>query len=146
MNIKILRARKLPTRTIGQLYINDELFCFTLEDVVREVAGQPVEKWKIKNETAIPVGRYKITMENSPRFGPDTITVNNVVGFSGVRVHSGNNENDTEGCIIVGYKLTPEAMIKFGTTKTALADLKTILKRASGVPNGPPEEIWLTLL
>ena len=139
MNIKILRARKLATRTIGQLYLDDDFFCFTLEDVVREVAGQPVDKWKIKNETAIPVGRYKITLETSPRFGVDTITVNGVSGFTGVRIHSGNNETHTEGCILVGYKLTEDATIKVGTTKTALADLKNIIKRTNG-------EIWLTIL
>ena len=139
MNIKILRARKLPTRTIGQLYIDDNFFCFTLEDVVREVAGQSVDKWKIKDETAIPAGRYKLTLERSPRFGVDTITVNGVSGFTAIRIHSGNNEKHTAGCILVGYKLTEDAQIKYGTTKTALADLKYQIKQATG-------EVWLSVL
>lgn len=132
MNLKLLRARKLPTRTIGQLYIDDEFFCFTLEDVVREVEGQPVEKWKVFGETAIPVGRYKVSLETSPRFGPDTITLNGVRGFSGVRMHSGNTEADTEGCLIVGYKLSKDAIIQPGTTRPALRDLKEQIKKASG--------------
>ena len=124
MNLKLLRARKLETRTIGQLYIDDEFFCFTLEDKVREVAGQPVEKWKIKGETAIPMGRYRVTLETSHRFGTNTITLNNVPGFTGIRMHTGNTEKDTEGCIIVGYKLTVDNLISPGSTRPALSDLK----------------------
>lgn len=139
MNIKILRARKLPTHTIGQLYVNDEFFCFTLEDVVREVGNQPVERWKVFGETAIPAGRYNVSFEQSARFGTDTITINNVPGFSHIRIHSGNTAKDTEGCIIVGYKLTADNIIQPGTTRPALADLKSILKRAN-------EEIYLSIV
>jgi hypothetical protein len=73
-----------------------------LEDAIRERPGQPVEAWKIKGETAIPAGRYRVTMETSPRFGIDTITLHDVPGFEGVRVHAGNDESQTEGCPLVG--------------------------------------------
>ncbi len=141
MNIKILRARKLPTRTIGQLYIDDEFFCFTLEDVVREVAGQPVAKWKVYGETAIPSGRYGVTFVNSPKFGAGTLAVEKVPGFEGIRIHSGNTEADTEGCIIVGYKLTTTNLIQPGSTRTALRDLKEKVK--AGLLTGP---VFLSIL
>lgn len=79
--------------------------CFTLEDVVREVSGQPVSSWKVKGKTAIPVGRYKLTLENSARFGAKTITLNDVPGFEYIRVHGGNSSDSTEGCIIVGDQI-----------------------------------------
>lgn len=130
MNILVFRVRFYPSRTIGQLYTDGTLFCFTLEDKVREVESQPVEKWKVQNETAIPAGKYRITLENSPKFGPDTITVNAVPGFSGIRVHSGNNEDNTEGCLILGYKLNEDGTIQYGTTRTAVNDLKQKIKAA----------------
>ena len=128
MEIRILRNRFFKERTVGQLYVDGELTCFTLEDTVREVEGKPVEEWKVQNETAIPYGRYKVTLENSQKFGPDTISLANVPGFKYIRMHTGNTEKDTEGCIIVGYKLTENNIIKYGTTKPALLDLKARIK------------------
>lgn len=128
MKLKILRTRILPTRTIGQLYVEDEFFCFTLEDVVREVPGQSVERWKIPGSTAIPSGVYSISLETSPRFGPDTITVRAVPGFTGIRIHAGNTEDDTEGCILVGQQLSSDYRIL--QSRTALNDLKHIVRAA----------------
>lgn len=130
MKIDVFRVRFHETRTVGQLYIDGVFMCFTLEDKVREVPGQPVEKWKVKNETAIPSGDYDLVLQDSPRFGVDTPTILRVPGFTHVRIHSGNTEHHTEGCLIVGYKLNDDGTIKFGTTKPALLDLKGKIKRA----------------
>lgn len=117
--------------TIGQLYVNGEYFCFTLEDKVREVSGQPVDKWKVPEETAIPQGRYPVQLQVSPRFGPDTLSILNVPGFAGIRMHAGNTAEDTEGCPLLGYSLTEDGkMIRPGTTRTAVADLKGKLRGA----------------
>ena len=124
MELTLLRNKLRPGLTNGQLYIDGEYFCFTLEDTVREQKGVPVEKWKVWGESAIPYGVYDITLENSPRFGPDTLTINKVPGFTGVRIHSGNTPGDTDGCIIVGYKLNANGIIVPGTTRTCLSDLK----------------------
>ena len=129
MRLKLLRNRYNEEWTTGQLYLEDTYFCFTLEDEVREDEGTPVKEWKVDHETAIPRGIYKVTLETSPRFGPNTITIHNVPGFSGVRFHSGNTEKDTDGCIIVGYRIIDGGIIVPGTTRTCLADLKRILMR-----------------
>jgi hypothetical protein len=142
MELKILRTKFYDNRTIGQLYINEDFFCFTLEDKMREVQGQPVEKWKVKEETAIPQGRYRVQLQVSLRFGPDTISVLSVPGFVGVRVHSGNTDKDTEGCPLLGYKLTDKDIIQYGTTKPAVADLKLKIKEA--INN--KEEVWITVV
>lgn len=125
MKLKLLRTRMLPDRTIGQLYIDDVFFCFTLEDQVR--AGE-----KVYGETAIPEGRYKVTLEKSPKFGDNTITINCVAGFDGIRIHSGNSPADTKGCPLIGYKLTKDNLIAFGSTRPAVADLKEKIKNAEG--------------
>lgn len=130
MKLKLLRNRFKEDYTAGQLYIEDTYFCFTLEDKVREVEGLPVEKWKVVDETAIPRGIYKVTLEDSPRFGPQTITIHNVPGFTGIRIHSGNTSKDTSGCPIVGYRINDSGIIVPGTTRPALSDLKRIILRA----------------
>ena len=132
MELILQRTKFRETITTGQLYIDGEFFCFTLEDKVREVSGQHVKTWKIPTMTAIPVGIYDITFENSPKFGPDTLTINHVPGFSEIRIHSGNNQFDTDGCIIVGYKIHESGVIIPGTTKTCLINLKQRVKKADG--------------
>lgn len=132
MELLLCRVRRYHTHTIGQLYVDGVYFCFVLEDVVREVAGQAVEKWKIQNETAIPQGNYRVTLETSGRFGPDTPTINQVPGFQYIRMHSGNTDKDTDGCLILGYKLSDTSIIAVGSTKPAVADLKAKIKAAKG--------------
>ena len=102
--------------------------CFTLEDQIREIAGQPVSQWKVKNETAIPFGRYKIEFQNSPRFGEDTITLLNVPGFDFIRAHGGNSKDDTEGCIIVGNTQDVMAARVSGASRGALQGLKNWMR------------------
>jgi len=123
MEILLARNKYYPTHTIGQVYIDGDYFCFSLEDVVRDGP-------KVHGETAIPTGTYSVTLENSPRFGPDTITINRVPGFSYIRIHSGNSDKDTEGCPILGYKLSPQNIIQYGSTKPAVADMKLKIKKA----------------
>lgn len=115
-------------RTPGELRLNGVFWCYTCEDPVREIAGQPVSAWKIPGETAIPADRYLLTLENSPRFGRDTLTINGVEGFSGVRMHAGNEEDHTEGCPLLGYELTAEGTIAFGQTRAAVKNLKKAVK------------------
>jgi hypothetical protein len=122
-----LLVKREPTAfgaTLGRLYIDGVMQCDTLEDEIREIPGQPVTKWKVYGYTAIPQGLYKLTAENSPRFGPDTLTVNAVPGFEGIRVHAGNSEKDTHGCLLVGTR-AGRALVS--NSRSALAALKAKL-------------------
>ncbi len=103
MILTLLRQPSTPLATIGRLYLGGEPFCWTLEDPVREVEGQPVEAWKIPGKTAIPAGRYQVVVTQSPRFGRELPLLLAVPGFSGVRIHAGNRAEDTEGCILPGF-------------------------------------------
>lgn len=131
MELLLKRTRFRDKITTGQLYLNGEFLMFTLEDKVREKPGVPVQSWKVNGETAIPTGIYRVELENSPKFGPDTPTLRNVPGFSYIRIHAGNTEKDTEGCIIVGYKVREDGIIIPGTSKPALNDLKAMIRRAN---------------
>jgi hypothetical protein len=94
MQITVKRLHKTDTSTIGELLIDGVFECYTLEDVERPV--------KIKNETAIPKGTYKVIINQSNRFKRLLPLLLNVPNFEGVRIHSGNTNHDTEGCILVG--------------------------------------------
>jgi hypothetical protein len=103
----LLEVRRQPSAcgcTLGSLYVDGEFECFTLEDVIREVPGQPVASWKIPGETAIPSGSYQVTVNMSDRFQRLLPQLLDVPGFAGVRIHSGNCAADTEGCILVGRR------------------------------------------
>ena len=94
MQITVKRLYKTDTSTIGELLIDGVFECFTLEDIERPV--------KIKAETAIPKGTYKVIINQSNRFKRLMPLLLNVPNFEGVRIHAGNTNHDTEGCILVG--------------------------------------------
>ncbi len=100
MELKIIRENKGPKATIGKLYVDGVLECFTLEDKVRQLGTKG--EGKIKGHTAIPEGNYKVVLNVSNRFKRYMPQVLNVPFFEGIRIHAGNTDADTEGCILVG--------------------------------------------
>lgn len=94
MLMQLTRKCFTDKSTIGELAVDGEFECYTLEDVVREE--------KIKGETAVPVGTYEIAITFSNKFKKYLPLLMNVPNFEGVRIHPGNRPEDTEGCILVG--------------------------------------------
>lgn len=109
-NLVLCREAPTPNFTVGSIYSDKGFICHSLEDVVREKTGVPVQQWKIKGKTAIPYGRYQIEITMSQRFQKPLPLLLDVRGFEGVRIHSGNTEADTEGCILVGMQKTPNGI------------------------------------
>ena len=105
MNLLLQRG---PTKngdfTPGELFIDGEHECWTCEDIVREIPGVPVATWKIKGQTAIPAGRYRVILDQSARFKCEMPHILDVPGFDGVRIHWGNTAADTEGCLLLGLQ------------------------------------------
>lgn len=112
MEITVERKWKKDGYTIGTLSINSKRlgdgkhYCCTLEDTDRGLEqNMSLEKilfLKKPHLTAIPTGRYQITVTYSPHFKRNLPLLNNVPGYSGVRIHPGNTAEDTDGCILVG--------------------------------------------
>lgn len=104
MQMILSREPSTSQSTPGTLSIDGVFECYTLEDVVREVALRPVSTWKIDGQTAIPTGTYSVVIDFSDRFQRPMPHILNVNGFDGVRMHSGNTAADTEGCILLGQE------------------------------------------
>lgn len=99
MEIKVKRNPPSEHSTLGSLFADGKMLCFTLEDTDRflEKGGEKVPK-----QTAIPRGRYRVVVDMSERFLRPMPHILNVPHFDGVRIHTGNTAENTEGCIIVG--------------------------------------------
>ena len=82
--------------TIGELFIDSKYFSDTLEDRVRP-KGE-----KVYGETAIPEGTYTVVLSYSPKFKKVLPEILNVPNFTGIRIHSLNKAEESEGCIGVG--------------------------------------------
>jgi hypothetical protein len=102
MNLILQRFPSADGATIGEITIDGIHECWTCEDVVRPLGE------KVPGQTAIPSGRYRVIVNRSKRFselaGHDVFLplLLEVPGFDGVRMHTGNRPEDTEGCILPG--------------------------------------------
>lgn len=87
--------------TIGGFYINGEFAYYSLEDKDRYLENGGI---KIPKETAIPRGKYKMTISWSNRFQKMMPQLLDIPQFTGIRIHAGNIATDTEGCILIGME------------------------------------------
>lgn len=138
MNLYLQREPSNDNNTHGTLTHDGAVICETLEDVVREVVGTPVSTWKVWGKTAIPKGTYAVTLEDSPHFGEDTLTLHDVEGFDKIRMHGGNTEADTEGCILLGTVRTDTGIRNCAPAVSAVKELVRAALQHDG-------EVWLTI-
>lgn len=115
MEIKVERAWKRATYTVGKFFIDNIRFGDSMEDADRNLSADmplsEIKSCKVYGETAIPKGRYEVKMTFSAKFAKRSWAVPekgmvpeicNVPGFSGVRIHPLNCAADSLGCIGVG--------------------------------------------
>ena len=120
MNLRVIREPSTVAATMGILLIDGVFTCWTLEDVVRPV--------KIPGETAIPAGRYDVRLSLSQRFQKLLPEILAVPGFTGIRIHAGNTQADTAGCLLVGRI---RAYDRVEESKLALMNVMEHLRRAT---------------
>ncbi len=97
-----------PDYTIGKLYwqngTKEVYICDILEDPVRNKITSSLNNFvKVFGKTAIPYGTYEIIRSFSNRFNKVLPLLLNVPHYDGVRIHSGNTAEDTDGCLLPGF-------------------------------------------
>ena len=131
MLIRLIRNKPQGKALFGQLYVDGEYFCDTLENT----------------DYAIPTGFYRLRVTMSPRFKIFLPILDGVWGYrgsgvqefrssgvtseqaqsaseprstkrTGIRIHAGNTIDHTEGCILVGEADLPNLRL--------LSSLKTL--------------------
>ena len=110
MEIKVIRDVHSENSTTGKMYVDDVFECFTLEDKDRGLKStmslDELKSLKVYGETAIPTGRYQVTTSFSGIFEKEMPLLVNVPDYDEVRIHPGNSDKDTLGCILVGEART----------------------------------------
>ena len=105
MKIRVDRYLSDEETTLSRVYVNGEFECYGLEDEYREV--------KVKGETRIPAGEYKITPriiggfnnryeKRYPDMHKGMLCVRDVPNFEYILIHTGNNDDHTAGCLLIG--------------------------------------------
>ena len=104
MRILVDRVISDDDTTLSHVYIDGRLECDGLEDEYRED--------KIPGETRIPAGIYKIGVrtvggfhnryKNKYPFHRGMLQILDVPGFDYILIHTGNTDDDTAGCLVVG--------------------------------------------
>lgn len=122
MKLEVLRISSQIDSTSGVLFdVTDgkrEFLCYTIEDEYRAE--------KVKHETRIPEGIYNLTLRSvggfhsryTSKYGADwhrgMIYVNEVPGFEYILWHTGNTDESTSGCLILGNSQTSNLVKKDG--------------------------------
>lgn len=119
MKLSLIRKSRSEDFTLGELFIDGQFFCYTVEDKVRPLGE------KVFGKTAIPAGSYKVIINMSNHFKKEMPLLLSVPGFEGVRIHSGNTAEDSEGCIIIGMVKTENGV---GMSRVAFTKLMDKIK------------------
>ena len=134
MEIKVIRFYKGKDYTIGRMLIDGKYVSDVLEDKDRglsdSMSEEEIKKKKIYGETAIPTGKYKVVLDYSPKFKKILPHILNVKGFEGIRIHSGNDKEDTFGCLLVGYNRQKGKVLN---SRNALAQILTLMRHQEDI-------------
>lgn len=125
IELQLRRDTFLPERCAGPLTYQEKPFAWVVEDTDRGLTQgmtlAQMQALKVQGRTAIAAGYWPIVLRTSTKFGPDTLTVL-VLGHQLIRIHPGNDEDDTEGCICPGLGLVRDAAgTPLRTERSALA-------------------------
>ena len=106
MKLYLYRKFLKEKYTIGKLYVDGKYYCDTLEDKDRSLSASLTlernKKLKVYGQTAIPIGIYHVSLHRWTKYNVVVPKLENVPAFEGILIHNGKNQDNTEGCILVG--------------------------------------------
>tara|TARA_R110002020_G_scaffold46027_5_gene131258 strand:+ start:1941 stop:2417 length:477 start_codon:yes stop_codon:yes gene_type:complete len=133
--INLRRTSKGEHSTIGMMTIgagaSEYVECFSCEDENRIV--------KKSGETRIGQGRYKIELRQEGGlnkkyskkydFHRGMLWLRDVPDFKYIYIHTGNDHNDTEGCILVGLSVEINQKMGGGCVSQSVAAYENLYKK-----------------
>ena len=141
MELLLVRKRFTNESTIGDLFVDGAFTCYILEDkdrgLYQEMPLQKIQSEKVYGKTAIPTGRYEVVLSYSNRFKKYLPLIMSVPGFEGIRIHAGNSEADSLGCLLTGTSYTDNMVAE---SRKAFAELYAKLKSVE-----KKEKIFITI-
>lgn len=153
MELCIERAWKRDTYTIGRFFVDGVRFCDSCEDKDRGLKQTDplavIKARKVPGETAIPTGRYRVTISVvSPKYagvkfyrdfcGGRMPRILDVPGYDGILIHPGSNALDSWGCPLVGANTVVGGL-------TSSRDTWVRLYRRMQEADRRGEQIWITI-
>lgn len=142
MELKVHRRYRGASYTIGTMYVDNVRLSDTLEDKDRGLRSDmplnKIKKIKVKGETAIPTGRYKIKMTYWAKYKKYYPEICGVPGFVSILIHAGANNKHTEGCPLVGENKIKGGLINGGKYVEDLRKKITTELKAG-------KEVWITV-
>ena len=150
MKLIVLRFSSEADSTHGLLFEHTEVgikfLCYTLEDERRAL--------KVRGETRVPAGTYKIELRKEggfherytkkyPGIHRGMLHVTDVPNFEYILIHTGNTDEHTAGCLLVGDSQENNQLLPDGFIGKSVNAYKRIYPRiASAIANG--EEVTIT--
>tara|TARA_R110002012_G_scaffold252219_1_gene431184 strand:+ start:1145 stop:1612 length:468 start_codon:yes stop_codon:yes gene_type:complete len=152
MQLEVLRFSSQKDSTHGLLFENTDIgrkfLCYTLEDEARAL--------KVKGETRIPAGVYKIELRTEggfhnryvkkyPGIHQGMLHVTDVPGFEWILIHTGNTDEHTAGCLLVGDSQENNLLLPDGFIGKSVNAYKRIYPSiAKAIKQG--EEVTITYI
>jgi len=149
MKLEVLRVSSESDSSSGLVFdITDgrKFLCYSLEDEYRNE--------KVKHETRVPAGTYQILLRKEGGFNAryakkygdfhkGMLHVQDVPGFQYILIHTGNTDEHTSGCLIVGDSQENNQLLKNGFIGKSVQAYKRIYTPiAEALENG--EEVTIT--
>jgi len=149
MKLEILRVSSDVDSSSGLVFdVTDgrKFLCYSLEDEYRND--------KVMHETRVPAGTYQIQLRKvggfnaryAKKYGDfhkGMLHVQDVPGFEYILIHTGNTDEHTSGCLIVGDSQEINPLLKNGFMGKSVQAYKRIYTPiATALENG--EEVTIT--
>lgn len=151
MKLELYRINSQDDSTLGTLFVSTdtgrEYLCFTLEDENREN--------KVRAETRIPAGTYQMCLREEGGFNSKyshrfrdihvgMLWLQDVPGFTHILVHCGNTDEDTAGCLLLGYGTKREGSGNYSITHSTRAYMDVYPAIARELKEGNEVTIQIT--
>ena len=135
MKLQVIRTQFGKDATNGMLFIDGVFECYTLEDQYQAV--------KVMHETCIPEGKYDIQFRKTGGFHAKyteryknahygMLHIQDVHNFTYILIHTGNTDEHTSGCLIVGETQQDLEVSKDGFIGSSTVAYKKMYAKVAG--------------